>query len=593
MRFIAFSASLLAMGPLMAQTPTFIHTIRTAQYEQFWLKPSPLGGFVAYGTVSDSVDLDPSSADAWITPISGYEEAYLAGYDANGGYLWHKQFPSTLALMITHLSFTEDGQFYLSGEVTGSGDADPGAGTATIACGCTNGPPGFETDYRTGWYGKYTATGDYLWHQQFGSSYASRSAVRMEYSPFSHDLFLFGSVISDNAVDFDPGPGSATITPTPMNPGGNYINTNIYARYDSTGTLIWYRNFGGEVDDVTRWDDGTDEYFYLTGYAISHNLTGALQDHDPGPAVLQPYNALSMLEDVYASKFNADGDLEWCHFFFGGNGNSPFNQNEGGTSVAVNADGDVYVGGEFQSDYANTPGGSLLSMEPFGGFAADALLIKLASADGAVLQEKHMGSTGEDTFGAMCALDADGRVYVASTFENTAELNSNGPSVQVTANGPAFTKDSFLACFDNAGAYQFSGTIGGPEYDGLTQVLPGANSLCIVGNFRATADLDLGPGVDQRTSMAFHDPFFACFDLSGLALSVPVREEAGIIVYPNPANDRVTITGVKPNVPIEVFDALGGRVAIARGNSFATATWAEGLYFVKIGTTTQRIIIQH
>lgn len=576
-----------------AQTPTFIHTIRTAQYEQFWLEPSPLGGFVAYGSVSDSVDLDPSANDAWITPISGYEEAFIAGYDASGGYLWHKRFGSTLALLITHLSFTEDGQFYLSGEVTGNGDVDPGPGIAAVACVCTDGPPGFETDHRTGWYGKYTAAGDYLWHRQFGASLTSRSAVRMEYSPFSHDLFLFGSVIGDNAVDFDPGPGDASITPTPINPGLGYINTNIYARYDSSGVIQWHRNFGGEVDDVARWDDGTNEYFHLTGFTVSHELTGAMQDHDPGTAVLQPYNPVEMLNDVYASKFNADGELEWCRFFFGMEGQGLFNQNEGGTSVAVNADGDVYVGGVFQSDYANTAGGSLLTMAPFGGYGADALLIKLAGADGAVLQEKHMGSSGEDNYGAVCAIDADGRVYVAATFENTAELNSNGPSVQVTANGPAYTKDSFVACFDATGAYQFNGTIGGPEYDGITQVLPGTNGLCIVGNFRATADLDLGPGMDQRTSMAFHDPFFACFDLSGLALGTPEVAQAEWALFPNPVDERISLSGIGPNAQVDVFDALGSRVLTARANTIDVSAWAEGIYLVKAGGGTQRILIQH
>lgn len=44
---IAFSASLLAMGQLMPQTPIFTHTIRTAQYEQYWPQPSSLGGYVA------------------------------------------------------------------------------------------------------------------------------------------------------------------------------------------------------------------------------------------------------------------------------------------------------------------------------------------------------------------------------------------------------------------------------------------------------------------------------------------------------------------------------------------------------------------
>ncbi len=584
----------LCAGCAAAQSPTFIHPIRTAQYEQFWLHESPLGGYIAYGSVSDSVDLDPSSSDVWIEPQLGYEEAFLAGYDANGAYLWHKQFWSTKAILITHISFTEDGQFYLSGEVTGYGDVDPSASTSNVSCGCTSGPPGFETDYRTGWYGKYTATGDYLWHEQFGSTVLERSTVQMHYSPFSHDLFLFGTALGGDPVDFDPGPGSATITPTPIPGGSGFMNENIYARYDSSGTLIWHRNFGAEIVDVQRWDDGVQEHFYLTGWTMSNNQAATLEDHDPGAGVLQAYNANDMLNDVFAARFNDNGDLDWCRFFFGMEGVGLFNQNEGGTSVAVDDNGDAYIGGVFQSDYANTSGGSLLSMEPFGGYASDALLVKLAGTDGSVIWEKHMGSAAEDTYGSVVALDDAGRVYIASAFEGTAELNSAGPSVQVSTNGVVNNKDAFVACFDGNGAYQFSGTIGGPEFDGITQLLPGNNSLCIVGNFRSTADLDLGPGVDNRTSLAYHDPFFACFDLSGIAMGVPEEGAASAFtVFPNPASDGITISNVSPGSVIEFFDALGQRVLATRASTIDVNAWAPGLYFVKAAGIKQRIVIHH
>ena len=64
-------------------------------------------------------------------------------------------------------------------------------------------------------------------------------------------------------------------------------------------------------------------------------------------------------------------------------------------------------------------------------------------------------------------------------------------------------------------------------------------------------------------------------------------------MFPNPANDRITITGIKPNAPIEVFDALGGRVAIERAPSINVSTWADGIYFVKVEGIVQRLVVQH
>lgn len=579
----------------LAQTPTFIHPIHTAQYEQFWLNASPLGGFIAYGSVSDSVDLDPSTGDVWITPISGYEETYLAGYDANGAYLWHKQMSASVFLGIIALSFTEDGQFYLSGTVSGSGDVDPGPGVGAVTCNCTDGPPGFETHYRTGWYGKYSANGDYLWHEQIGGTLNERGNATLFYSPLSHDVFVFGTAMSGGyPVDFDPSGSTAIITPEAVTGGVGYRNANIYARLDSNGTYQWFRNFGGG-GVATRWDNGSDEFFYLTGTSFGSDNTGFIEDHDPGPGVVAPYHPIGTLQDVFASKFDANGDLVWCQFFFGGNG-AGFIQNEGGSSVAVDANGDAFVAGVFVSNYPNTPGGSPLSLVPYNGAGSDALLLKLDGDDGSVIWQKHMGSENDDCYGAVCTLDDAGRVYLSSTYHGTAELNQNSPSVTVTANGPPINNwDGYLACFDGNGTYQFSGSYGGPESEGLSQLMMHNDQLCVAGYFRQTADLDLGPGTQNFTALAQTDPFFACYDLSGLTLGeaegLQLVEPFG--VHPNPANDVVTLRGTGTNAPVEVFDALGQRMITTRANSFDVSTWSEGIYFVKAQDLTQRIIIQH
>ena len=41
----------------------------------------------------------------------------LAGYDNAGNFLWHKQISSTKSITVGNVSFTEDGQFYVSGSV--------------------------------------------------------------------------------------------------------------------------------------------------------------------------------------------------------------------------------------------------------------------------------------------------------------------------------------------------------------------------------------------------------------------------------------------------------------------------------------------
>ena len=588
--------SLIAPVALYAQTLSSLHHYPTHAYSIFDLYPSPLGGYLATVNVWDSIDVDPGPGAVWLETITGSEEGAIVAYDAAGAYLWHKQLTSTIKVSIGNLSFTEDGEFYVSGTASGTADVDPGPDVANVICDCSNEVP-FFTYSATGWYGKYSATGDLLWHQRIGNGTLSQiGTVHVIYSPLSHDLFLFGEMLSSmgDVIDYDPGPGLAVIPP-PSVPGQGKTNF-IYARLDSSGVFQWHRPWGtSSLRKVTRWDDGVNEFFYLAGTSFGWPDTASLADHDPGIGQVLPFHPIGTLQDAFASKFDADGNLVWCQFFFGGNG-AGFIQNEGATDVSVDSQGNAYLAGYFVSNYPTTVGGSPLSLVPYGGAGTDAFLLKLASADGSLFWEKQFGSPNDDDiFKAYCAVDELDRVYIGSTFINTAELNSAGPSVQVTANGPMWTKDGFVASFDAAGQYLWSGTFGGPGVDGPKQLFPRSSELCMAGVFTGTADLDLGPGVYNVAAEQGSDPFFACYDINGLALgtseSSMIDEPFG--VYPNPANDVVTFRGTGNNAVVEVFDALGQRITTARTNTIDVSAWSEGIYFAKWVDLTQRFIIQH
>ena len=119
----------------------------------------------------------------------------------------------------------------------------------------------------------------------------------------------------------------------------------------------WHRPWGANgLRHVTRWDDGLNEYFYLAGASFgSPDPIEDQYDYDPGPGQLVPYRAVYTMQDAFASKFDANGDLVWCQFFFGGNGFGP-NHNEEATNVSVDTQGNAYVAGYFMSNYAATAG---------------------------------------------------------------------------------------------------------------------------------------------------------------------------------------------------------------------------------------------
>ena len=127
-----------------------------------------------------------------------------------------------------------------------------------------------------------------------------------------------------------------------------------------------------------------------------------------------------------------------------------------------------------------------------------------------------------------------------------------------------------MACFDGNGVYQWSGTYGGPESEGLSQLSCTTTSSAWQATSARRPTLDLGPATQNFTALAQTDPFFACYDLSGLAMGTAegLHIAGSFGVYPNPANDVVTLRGhVGTNTPVEVFDALGQRVISTTANT--------------------------
>ncbi|MCB2409366.1 FG-GAP-like repeat-containing protein [Hymenobacter lucidus] len=69
-------------------------------------------------------------------------------------------------------------------------------------------------------------------------------------------------------------------------------------------------------------------------------------------------------------------------------------------------------------------------------------------------------------------------------------------------------------------------------------------------------------------------------------------------MYPNPARDVVTVSGVAPRATLEVLDALGRLVATATANATGTAqltlsaAWAPGVYVVQSEGRVQRLVVE-
>jgi hypothetical protein len=77
-------------------------------------------------------------------------------------------------------------------------------------------------------------------------------------------------------------------------------------------------------------------------------------------------------------------------------------------------------------------------------------------------------------------------------------------------------------------------------------------------------------------------------------VSLETYEAQQIRVYPNPATEQLTIELSQPT-EIFIMDALGNVVhagAISSNHTLNVAHFAQGVYFIKAGNTTQRFVKQ-
>jgi hypothetical protein len=139
------------------------------------------------------------------------------------------------------------------------------------------------------------------------------------------------------AVDFDPGPGTDIRTPvgdsdvylTRLNPAGDYVSVLTWG---GTGTVFPY-----DVQSNASGDIYVTGKFYGTA------------DFDPGPGVVEYTSTSGKHDDIFLSRFDANGVFQWAHAW-GGVGY------DRGYGVAVDDYGNSFTVGEFWETVDFDPG---------------------------------------------------------------------------------------------------------------------------------------------------------------------------------------------------------------------------------------------
>jgi Beta-propeller repeat len=329
--------------------------------------------------------------------------------------------------------------------------------------------------------------------------------------------------------------GTTNFDPAGPNPSATFTSYNgtvdaYLAKFNAQGTFLWARTWGAGSTTcvpVSR-GCGRDSAGSVVVDGAGNAYVGGLFQNtvDFGNGHSATSNAPNGSNNIYLTKFSADGSNQWVRAWGGKTGGEAY-------SVALDAaHGYVYIEG----DWSTTPNTGSVDFNPGGSGGLrqnhgtyDAFLCKYA-LDGTFQWVQTWGGEGYDD-GPGVAVDAAGNVYVNGMYGST-NINfdpnggTGGQGYPATHSGMLYV-DVFLSKFDANGNFQWvrtwggdangSGTTnaGGPiAIDSVGNVLIGGRFGCTTCAFNATG---AAPGVLDPTvhSNGDLDAFIAKYDGGG------------------------------------------------------------------------------
>ncbi len=273
----------------------------------------------------------------------------------------------------------------------------------------------------------------------------------------------------DGTCDFDPNTGITNKTSAGSSDG--YI-----AKYTSLGALSWVITMGSTgTDRVYSIDVDAAGNVYATG---NYNLT---VDFDPGPGSLN-YTSIGGL-DVFMAKYDTNGNLVWANTI--GDLNSEIAE-----CIALDASGNFYVGGEFNSPSIDLDAGatSLVVNNGSATVTYDPFLVKYDTS-GTFQWGFNLQGLSSDYIKSV-AVDPNDNVLVGGYFFTTMNVDPVG-GTSYTALGSA---DCFIARYSSAGSYDWSTQFGGSLADNIFSITTANNNIYATGTFNSVVDFN--PGID-------------------------------------------------------------------------------------------------
>lgn len=340
--------------------------------------------------------------------------------------------------------------------------------------------------------------------------------------------------------------------------GGTFANSGIWqenhgqkdffaTKLNGSGEMQWLHCYGGSwSEDAYAIKPTPDGDFVIAGSGGSPD--GQVTTGNQG--------------QIWVIKINADGDLLWNRRMGGSNGPG---MGQEARDIVVNPDGTILVAGSVGANDGDISGNH----------GEHDVWLVLLDANGAILQQRCFGGTGDEYAWAVRAVGQGRYVVGGVTYSNDGDVNGN--------HGQG---DAWVLMVDSNLNLLWQKCLGGSHRDAAYALVRDPNGGTIISGMTVSNDGDVsgyhyGPRSDIWVAKLGSD----------MDTGIDGLESTGIAVFPSPATDGLHVQLSAPlnaNATLVVVDITGRIVyhqLISRGIKAVQVpleSWANGAYCLRL-----------
>ncbi len=488
------------------------------------------GNIYTSGYFSGTHDFDPGPG-VFELSSTGTPNIFILKLDSAGNFLWVAGIGGGEQVIGNYvlgnpIATDQSGNIYVTGFFKGTTDFDPGPGAYNLTS------TGGRSDV---FVLKLDSNGIFVFARNIGSGLFGLFGTVSGAIAIANSEAIYITGGFSNTVDFDGGPNTQPLTAV------GFVDVFVL-KLDLDGNFLWAKQFGGTDSQNFGYSVALSPFgdLYLCGYFTNK------VDFDPNAGVFNLQGPNGQY-NTYICKLSKDGNLIWAKNL--GGEKSIF-----GYSLALNANEEVLVAGEFQQTIDFDPGPGSYNLSGGGTY-----ILKL-SKTGNFIWAKNLPATSYNDASGIMTLDTKGNVYLIGSFTGQRDFDPGTNSYLLNSIGynPAASSnfsDIFVLSLSMEGDFRWARSIGSVGEDNGTSISVSDDQyIHFAGGY--SKEMDIDPGQDiyvlppHNFSLSSSDVFIAKW--GQLNSFIGIIPPVSATIAPNPVKETLVIRLGVPTSNINV-----------------------------------------